>query len=121
MNVGLWPDDPLDNIQLSGLKAKNYDNHLNLVNTKVTCWYPQAFNNVIVEIHDSDLADLQWNIGEVTFIIYNSTCVTALSMQEVEYQFYDSYIHGDVTAKDDSKIYLYNTEVNGEYYEVDNG
>ena len=54
-------------------------------------------------------------------IIRNSSAYIAFAKEKVTYVFYDSVINGDVTATDDSKIYLVNTEVKGKITEKENG
>jgi len=100
MNAGLGTEAPEEKIVLSGLKGKRYDyfavdydtNHLELVNSTVTRWYPQVFGGSVLEISDSDLADLQWNGGDSVIIVRNCTVSIAYAMQEVDYYIYNSTI-----------------------------
>jgi hypothetical protein len=129
MNAGLETSTPEEPIVLTDLKAKKYDyfeveydtNHLTLINTDVVEWYPQVFGGTVLDISNSNLADLQWNGGDSVIIVRNCTASIAFAMQEVNYFIYDSVITGDITATDDSKIFLYNTEVRGRVIELENG
>lgn len=129
MNAGLGSAAPEDPIVLANLKSGYYDyfevdydtNHLTLIDTEVVEWYPQVFGGTVLEISDSNLADLQWNGGDSVIIARNCTMSIATAMQEVNYFIYDSEISGDVTATADSKIYLFSTEVQGRIMELDNG
>lgn len=129
MNAGLGTPAPEDPIVLTDLKAKKYDymerdydtNHLTLINTDVVEWYPQVFGGTVLEISNSKLADLQWNGGDSVVTLRNCTLQIATAMQEVNYFIHDSVIDGDVTATEDSKIYLYSTTVGGRIIELDNG
>ena len=130
MNGGAsWPEYTSPEINVSGLKSRNYDffeltfdtNHLKLINTYVTSWYPQAFGGAVMEISDSDLADLQWSGDKAKVIVRNTNMQIALARNNVAYYIYDSVINGDVTAKENGTIYLSNTQVNGNFNEVDNG
>lgn len=130
MNAGTGtqgPDDP--HVAVSGLRAGRYDdfdltfdsNRVRLRDTVVTRWYPQAFGRSVVEIGDSDLADLQWNGDQARIVVRNSDLQMALARQDVVYEIHDSRIHGDVTVLDNGRIYLYDTEVGGEITELGNG
>ncbi len=129
MNAGTSPSGVPETIKLSGLKAKKYDefevdydtNHLKLIDSEVESWYPQAFNGVTVEIDDSDLADLQWNGGNSSITVRNSSAFIAFSKENVTYRIIDSVIEGDVTATENSSIYLENTKVGGKINEYDKG
>ena len=129
MNVGLGVAPPEDTVYLSGLKSGFYDffevdyhtNHLTLVNSEVTYWYPQAWDGAIVEITDSDLADLQWNGGDSQVTVRNSRLHMAFAMHNVTYRIYNSTIWGEVSAIEDSTIYLYDTYVEGSIFERENG
>lgn len=136
MTIGLnagsdWsnPEHQSPQVKVSGLKTKTYDdfsivydtNKLKLVNTSVRDWYPQAWNKAVVEISNSDLADLQSNGGTANLIIRNSTALIAIARERVTYKFYDSVIKQDAIAHDDARIYLHNTEVKGEIKEIGNG
>lgn len=130
LNAGSdWKNNPSPTVKVSDLKAKNYSdysliydtNRLRLVNTQVTSWYPQAWNNATVEISNSDLADVQFNGGTSTVIIRNSTASIAIAREKVTYRFYNSVIEQDVIAHDNSEIYLHNTTVKGQLIETGNG
>lgn len=129
LNAGLGTEALEEKIVLSGLKAQRYDsfaldydtNHLELVDSEVISWYPQVWGGTVLEISDSELADLQWNGGDSVVTARNCSLEIAYAMQEVTYHIYDSTITGDVTAIDDSKIYLYNSRVEGSVVEIGNG
>ncbi len=130
MNAGSpWPEFTSPHIKISGLKAKMYGffelpfdtNSIKLVNTTVTSWYPQVFGGAVLEISDSDLADLQWSGDQAKVIVRNSSLQIAFSKNEVVYEIYDSVIQGDVTATEHSRIYLYSTEVHGNIQEIGDG
>ena len=116
-------------MKVSDLRAKIYDdftlnydtNILRLINTEVTSWYPQAFREAVVEISNSDLADVSSNGQNAHLIIRNSTAAIAVARENVTYEFYDSVIEGDVVAQDNGKIYLYNTRIGGTITQKDNG
>lgn len=116
-------------IKVSDLKAKKYSdftlnfdtNRIKLINTEVTSWYPQAFQEATLEITYSDLADLQWNSGNAHVIVRDSTSSMVFGRDNVQYDIYDSKIKGDIVATDNSKIYLYNTRVDGDLKEINSG
>lgn len=129
INAGADWEKPNPIVKASNLRAQKYSdynltfdtNKLRLVNTQVTSWYPQAWNNATMEISDSDLADIQYNGATSTVIIRNSRVSIAISRENVTYMFYDSSIEQDAIAHDTSRIFLYNTTVKGEKREVGNG
>ena len=130
MNAGFDTEVPDESFVLSGLNAQRYDhfvvdydtNHLELVNTTVYGWYPQVAGGAVLEISDSDLQDLKCNYHDSVIIVRNCTVDLAFAMEEVTYYFYNSTIQGDITATDDSRIFLYNTEVVwGNITEIGNG
>ena len=88
------------------------------MNTEVISWYPQVWGGTILEISDSELTDLQWNWGDSVVTARNCSLKIAYAMQEVTYHIYDSTKKGDVTAIHDSKIYLYDTRVEGSVVEI---
>ena len=45
----------------------------------------------------------------------------AFARENTSYYFYDSIIKGDVTASDNSRIYLFRTTIGGESMEVGKG
>ncbi|HHL41673.1 MAG TPA: hypothetical protein ENJ36_03305 [Candidatus Bathyarchaeota archaeon] len=129
MNAGTSPTVKTKYVEVSGLKAKtfsdftvDYDtNHLRLIDTKVWSWYPQAFNGVTVDVSDADLADVQWNSNNSTVIVRDSKAYIAVAKENVTYRFIDSLIEGDVSARDNSTIYLENTNVRGKINVYGNG
>lgn len=129
MNAGMMVEAPEETIYLDGLKSGHYDyyevdyhtNHLTLVNSEVSHWYPQAWGGAKVEITNSDLADLQWNGGDSVVTVRDSSLAIAFAMDNVTYYIHDSTIWGEVAATDNSRIYLYNTEVMGSIFERGNG
>ena len=129
MNAGMMVEPPEETIYLTGLKTGFYDyfevdyhtNHLTLINSEVTYWYPQAWEGAKVEISDSDLADLQWNGGDSEVTVRDSQLQIAYSMDNVTYRIYNSTIWGEVVATDNSTIYLFDTHVEGNIRERDNG
>jgi hypothetical protein len=129
MNAGTSPNEKIKHVKLSNLKAQRYDdfdvtcdtNHLHLINSKVVSWYPQVFNGLTLEVEDSDLADVQWNGSNSTVIVRDCTASIAYAKDNVTYRFVDSTIQGEVTATQNSVIYLNNTNVRGKIYEYDNG
>ncbi|MBI4173585.1 MAG: hypothetical protein HY519_02590, partial [Candidatus Aenigmarchaeota archaeon] len=98
MNAGSDWTRPDPVVKVRGLKAKAYQdfslafdtNRLRLINTTVTSWYPQGWNNASVEIADSDLADLQFNGGSAAITVRNSSMSIAIARQDVTYRIYDS-------------------------------
>ena len=129
INAGSDWQKPAPHVTVRDLKSETYldyklefdTNHLHLVNTYVRDWYPQAFNHAVVEIDDSDLADLQFSSGDATIIVRNSVSSLAIARQNVTYKIYNSEITGDVVAHDDAEIYLYDTDVEGVIKEEGNG
>ncbi len=129
LNAGSGPEGVGDPVVVSGLKAKDYDylelvfdsNIVELVNCEVVSWYPQAFNGAVIDISDSYLADVQWNGADSTVIVRDSIAYMAYGREDVTYVFYNSEITGEVTATENSKIYLINTNVQGKTTETDNG
>ncbi len=134
MTIGInagssWPEYTTPQINITGLKARRYDffalpfdtNHLTLFNTTVTSWYPQAFGGAVMELSNCDLADLQWNGDNANVIVKNSSLSIAYARHNVTYEIYDSAIGQDVTATDNSRIYLYNTRVGGDIQETESG
>lgn len=123
------PERQSPHVIVSGLKTKTYDdfslaydtNKLRLINTFVRDWYPQAWDNAVVEISDSDLADIQSNGGQAKVIIRDSTAMLAIARESVQYEFYYSVIKQDAIAHDNARIYLHNTKVGGEIKEIGNG
>ncbi|TAL47383.1 hypothetical protein EPN87_02950 [archaeon] len=129
MNAGSDWTNPNSVVKISNLRTKTYENYslaydtnnLTLVNTFVRDWYPQAWNNATVEISDSDLADVQFSGATATVIVRNSNAAIAIARDHVTYMFYNSTIKQDAIANENSRIYLYNTKVNGAMLENDDG
>lgn len=130
MNAGTdWPGNINPVVKVSNLKNGKYDdfsldfdtNRLKLINTKTRDWYPQGRGNSTVEISNSDLADINYNGETATIIVRNSNAAIAIGRMNATYLFYDSKINGDVSATENSQIYLYNTTASGNFNEAGNG
>lgn len=129
LNAGTNPSGEIEPVVVSGLKAQEYDylelvfdsNIIELMECDVVSWYPQAFNGATVDVSDSYLADVQWNSADSIMIVRNCTAYMAFAKENVTYVFYDSVINGEVTATENSMIYLVNTEVKGKTTEKNNG
>lgn len=129
LNAGTNPNGEIEPVVVSDLEAGETEykelvfdsNIIELVDCNVVSWYPQAFNGAVVDISDSYLADVQWNSADSTIIVRDSTAYMAHAKENVTYVFYDSVINGDVTATDNSEIYLLNTDVKGKITETGGG
>ncbi|GEM_PF-1980201 len=121
-------NQPAPTVRISGLKARHYSdetinfdtNRIHLMNTYVKSWYPQAWNGATMDISESDLADVQFNGGNSTVIIRNSSIEILFGKEGVKYYIYDSKIHQDVIGQANSEIHLNNTYVYGRVLRLEN-
>lgn len=128
MNAGSDWRRPAPKIKVDNLKAMNYDgttvkfdtSTIVLKNTSVTSWYPQAWNGAVVEVSDSDLADVQFNGGNSTVIIRNSSIAILFGREDVKYYIYSSKIMQDVIGKGNSIIHLNDTYIYGKVMRMEN-
>lgn len=110
-------------VTLKDLARKNYvdstwnivDATLHFLNVTTYGWEIGAFaNNNTVIIKNSDFTGPTLNSDHSTYIIENSTMDLVQGFEFVEMTITDSTIRGDVIAKENSKITLINTTVQGD-------
>lgn len=117
-------------VTLDGLERKLYvdkqwkieDAMLHLVNTTVTGWEANVWEDNTVIIKNSDFSGSSVNAGRAVYQIVNATINGSLrATEEVQMHVSNSVINGDVTATDNATIVLDNTTVNGKIAEEKNG